>query len=91
MRRYIDGKSVHTGRNQEEVAQLVNVIKKADPDVLGICEIGTVEDLKQLQRALMKAGVQLPYYFHTGGSDSLRKQAFLSKFKEHIVCLEQRE
>jgi len=62
----------------EEVAALVDIIIKQKPQILGICEIGTKEDLADLQSRLKAAGLDLPHSHHTGGMDLTRRLGLLS-------------
>ena len=58
----------------------MRLVVKSRPDVFGICEIGTPEDLADLQRRLKEAGLDLPHSEHTGGADDTRHLALLSRF-----------
>jgi endonuclease/exonuclease/phosphatase family metal-dependent hydrolase len=49
------------------------------PDILGVCEIGTAEDLADLQQRLQQAGVDLPYTEMAHGGDETRRLALLSR------------
>lgn len=80
MSRYVNGERRVTTKPEEEIAALVSVIVAANPDMLGICEIGSIDDLKDLQSRLLKAGLDFPHHYHTGGGDPTRRQALLSKF-----------
>ncbi|MDG2399048.1 MAG: hypothetical protein P8M04_00615 [Akkermansiaceae bacterium] len=81
MTRYIKGgDKVSSPKDPEEVAALVKIIVGENPDILGICEIGTEADLKDLQTRLKTAGLDLPHYVHTGGIDSTRRLGILSAF-----------
>ena len=64
----------------EEIEALVNVIAQANPDVLGICEIGNREDLALLRKHLSKAGLQYDHIEHVKAADSVRHLALLSKY-----------
>jgi len=65
-------------KDPAEIAALVKIIVSEKPDILGICEIGTPEDLADLQGRLTKAGLDLPHSLHTGGADQTRHLALLS-------------
>ena len=80
MWRYKDGKRQLLGKPADEITQLVSAIKETSPDILGLCEIGNLDDLKKLQSELAESGINLPHYYHTGGSDEVRQLAILSKF-----------
>ncbi len=80
MSRYVNGERRVTTKPEDEIGALVNVIVAAKPDVLGICEIGSIDDLKDLQSRLRTAGLDLPHHYHTGGDDPTRRLALLSTF-----------
>ena len=67
-----------TSKDPREIKALVEIIVDEKPDILGICEIGTPEDLKDLQTRLKDAGLDLPHTVHAGGSDTTRRLAILS-------------
>lgn len=50
------------------------------PDIVGLCEIGTREDLADLQRRLASRGLSLPHAEWVGGADGDRHLALLSRF-----------
>lgn len=64
----------------EEKEAVVKVIAAQQPDILGVCEIGTEDDLTDLKSRLASAGLDFPHSFHTGGADDVRHLAILSKF-----------
>ena len=80
MRRYINGEAIYTSKPEEEISALIQIIQRAAPDVLGVCEIGTRADLKDLQTRLKKAGLDLPYSHRVHGSDETRALAILSRY-----------
>lgn len=49
------------------------------PDIVGLCEIGTREDLTDLQRRLAARGLALPHAEWVGGADADRHLALLSR------------
>ncbi|MEI6605777.1 MAG: endonuclease/exonuclease/phosphatase family protein [Verrucomicrobiota bacterium] len=63
-----------------EKQALVQLLIRQAPDVLGVCEIGSREDLAELQAALLAGGVALPHAYYTGGGDPVRHLALLSRF-----------
>lgn len=65
-------------KDPAEIEALIKIIVSEKPDILGICEIGTREDLADLQARLKKAGLDLPHTIHAGGFDSVRHLAILS-------------
>lgn len=62
-----------------ERAQVVKTLAAIHPDILGICEIGTADDLAELQQRLQAAGVDLPYTELAHGGDPARRLALLSR------------
>ncbi len=65
---------------EEEKSAVVALIARQNPDVLGLCEIGSLADLEELQNRLKNAGVDLPHSEHTGGRDKTRRLALLSRY-----------
>ncbi|MFT6862900.1 MAG: endonuclease/exonuclease/phosphatase family metal-dependent hydrolase [Akkermansiaceae bacterium] len=81
MTRYLKGGGKQlTSKDPKEIAALVDIIVKEKPDILGICEIGTADDLKDLQSRLKVAGLDLTHALHTGGADTTRHLGILSAF-----------
>lgn len=80
MERYEDRKPV--GQNPKpnpEKQQVIRILSQAKPDILGLCEIGTPQDLVEIQRLLKESGVPLPHLHHSTGSDSVRSLGLLSR------------
>lgn len=65
---------------EKEITALIGLISSQKPDILGVSEIGKEADLLDLQERLKKAGIDLPYYEHTGGRDYTRHLGFLSRY-----------
>lgn len=80
MPRLMDGESRMLPKPEHEIQALIKNIVKAAPDVIGMCEIGTQADLDDLQKRLVKAGINLPYHHLAGGSDPYRRLAILSRY-----------
>ena len=80
MRRYNDGKSSYIEKPESEIEPLLNVIAEGTPDILGICEIGSLKDLTDFQKRLAIKGIHLPHTHHVQGSDKVRSLAILSKY-----------
>ena len=74
-----DGK-ISRSKPEQEIAALTEVIATAKPDILGICEIGTIEDLDDLKNRLKAQGINLPHSHLTRGADQTRSLAILSRF-----------
>ncbi|MEM6909950.1 MAG: endonuclease/exonuclease/phosphatase family protein [Verrucomicrobiota bacterium] len=65
---------------EQEIQPLIQLLSEIKPQILSISEIGTAEDLKDLQTRLAEAGVELPHsHFHTS-ADRYRRLAILSEF-----------
>ncbi|MFM2199421.1 MAG: hypothetical protein RLZZ505_2853 [Verrucomicrobiota bacterium] len=67
-------------KKAESKAAIIKLLSSGKPDVIGLCEIGSVNDVKEIQAMLKEAGVDLPYLHHTGGEDRVRHLAILSRF-----------
>ncbi len=81
MDRRVDGKYVKDAPKPEaEIEALVRLIVANKPDILGLCEIGTKQDLKDLQTRLKTAGLDLNYGEWVQASDPYRHLALLSRF-----------
>ena len=68
-----------TPKPEAERSQVVKTLAAIHPDILGICEIGTADDLAELQQRLQAAGVDLPYTELAHGSHPARRLALLSR------------
>lgn len=62
---------------KQAVAALIAAEK---PDIVGVSEIGTEEDVKDLQAKLEQAGYPLEHFHLNQGSDPTRRLVLLSKF-----------
>lgn len=80
MSRYVDGKRTRSGKPEDERNAIINTILVDEPDILGICEIGSAEDLEQFAAQLKEAGLDYPHIEHAHGADSHRTLALLSKY-----------
>ncbi|MCF7790000.1 MAG: endonuclease/exonuclease/phosphatase family protein [Prosthecobacter sp.] len=68
-----------TAKPESERARVVKTLAAIHPDILGVCEIGTADDLAELQQRLQAAGVDLPYTELAHGGDPVRRLAILSR------------
>jgi len=81
MGRSVDGTYQQSAPKPEsEISAVIAQIVELQPDILGVCEIGTEEDLADLQRRLAEAGIDLPHTEYAGGDDETRHLALLSRF-----------
>lgn len=81
MDRFVNNQRV-TGvpKPDSEKTSVVALMARHRPDIVGLCEIGTREDLQEIQNALRAAGIDLPHLHHAGGSDPVRHLGLLSRF-----------
>ncbi len=79
--RYIDGKTLKGAPKPDSEKQAcVQILARHFPDVLGLCEVGTRDDLAEIQSLLKAAGLDLPHSHYSGGADPVRHLALLSRF-----------
>lgn len=69
----------YSGKPETEIEALVSLIVTQKPDILGVCEIGSKEDLFDLQDRLKARGIDLPHHEHAGGADQVRHLGLLSR------------
>jgi endonuclease/exonuclease/phosphatase family metal-dependent hydrolase len=67
-------------KTAESKAAIIKLLAGGKPDVIGLCEIGSENDVKEIQAMLKAAGVDLPHLHHTGGEDLVRHLAIISRF-----------
>jgi len=81
MDRYVDNKLVNKRpKPDQEKNAVIHILAAQSPDVIGLCEIGEVTDLAEIQESLKAAGLDLPHSHYTGGSDPVRHIGLLSRF-----------
>jgi endonuclease/exonuclease/phosphatase family metal-dependent hydrolase len=64
----------------DEKNAVIDILLSTKPDVIGLCEIGTREDLAEIQQLLKAKGLDLPASHFSGGIDQTRHLGLLSKF-----------
>ncbi len=74
------GRITTPSKSTDSIAAVVETLRKLSPDIIGLCEIGTRQDLADLQRRLRKAGLSLPHKTWVDGPDRDRHLALLSRF-----------
>ncbi len=80
MERFVDGERTEgVGKPEHEIETVVRILTEITPDILGLCEIGTEEDVRDLQGRLRQAGLDLPHTELTHGGDTARGLALLSR------------
>lgn len=81
MERSVNGKEHASVPKPERSKQaVIDLLREAQPDILGLCEIGSEQDLLDLQTRLHAAGIDLPHRHYSGGADPVRHLALLSRF-----------
>jgi len=72
---------------EHEVKALIANIVRANPDIMGVCEIGNQKDLDHLLNRLKKSGLDYKHSYLSAGPDPYRRQALLSHYpiKRHHV------
>jgi endonuclease/exonuclease/phosphatase family metal-dependent hydrolase len=65
---------------EHEIKALVDNIVRANPDIMGVCEIGNQKDLDHLLARLKKAGLNYQHSYLSAGPDPYRRQALLSRY-----------
>jgi endonuclease/exonuclease/phosphatase family metal-dependent hydrolase len=81
MDRFEKGKTLKgSPKPDSEKLAVVRILARHQPDVLGLCEIGTAADLEEIREALKAAGLDLPNSHYVGGSDPTRHLGLLSRF-----------
>lgn len=80
MDRQVDGRTVKGAPKPLKERQAISrLLAEARPDLLGISEIGTSDDVRDLQRLLEKAGHPMPHFHLNHGVDPTRGLALLSR------------
>lgn len=81
MDRFGDSKVEKSAPKPEaEKAAVIRILTSLAPDVLGLSEIGTQQDLEEIQQRLKEAGIDLPHLEIAEGEDRSRRLGLLSRF-----------
>jgi len=81
MDRRVDGRmQPEKPKPEAEIEALLAMLAGCQPDILGVSEIGSEEDTRDLRHRLAGIGIDLPHLVHVDGSDPVRNLALLSKF-----------
>ena len=80
MPRWQKGERIISSKPKQERDAIIDIVVKNQPDVLGICEIGTPEDLTEFATLLKSQGLDYPYLEHVFGADQHRALALLSRY-----------
>ena len=68
------------GKPQAEIEAVVEIIREINPDVLGVCEMGSRAMLQDLRERLAKVGLEYPEVEFVEAYDRDRHLALLSRF-----------
>jgi endonuclease/exonuclease/phosphatase family metal-dependent hydrolase len=80
MERFVGGqRTENVGKPEKEIAAVLKYILEIKPDILGLCEIGPEDQLKDLQARLKAAGLDLPHFETAHGGDTTRHLGLLSR------------
>jgi endonuclease/exonuclease/phosphatase family metal-dependent hydrolase len=74
-------------KSPESKEAIIALLADGKPDVIGLSEIGSKNDVVEICGLLREAGTDLPHIHHTGGADAVRHLAILSRFP--IISVEQ--
>ncbi len=72
--------STSTGKPENEIAAVMRFLDEIKPDMLGVCEIGSEDDMLDLKVRLKARGIDLPYHELSHGGDPVRGLGFFSKY-----------
>jgi endonuclease/exonuclease/phosphatase family metal-dependent hydrolase len=65
---------------EAEKEAVLAIISAIHPDILGVCEVGTEDDVHDLQKRLRSRGLDYPHVERAQGGDQTRSLALLSRF-----------
>ena len=81
MDRRVDGRMVENApKPEKEIAAVLAMISKGKPDIVGLVEIGTMDEVRDLQRRLQERGLDLPHAAINEAFDDDRRIALISRF-----------
>jgi len=67
-------------KSDEAKKAIITILSECDPDIVGLCEIGSEADISEIRNMLKEAGTDLPYSHYIGGVDTVRHLGILSRF-----------
>jgi endonuclease/exonuclease/phosphatase family metal-dependent hydrolase len=67
-------------KSPESKSAIIDILASSSADIIGLSEIGSEADVLEVRNRLKKAGHDLPYFHHTGGTDPIRHLGILSRF-----------
>lgn len=83
LRNYLDEKQVEEGRvkpkTEEEKDTLIKVIRDINPDILGVCEMGSQQAFEDFKSRLQNAGLGYKHFEWMEAADTERHLALVSR------------
>ena len=79
MERRVGGKSVLAPKPEKEIQALIQIIKEINPDILGVCEMGSPDDFEDFKQRLSQAGLGYTHFEYVAGPDQERHLALASR------------
>jgi endonuclease/exonuclease/phosphatase family metal-dependent hydrolase len=73
-------KSVTRAKPEKQIEALIRVIKEIHPDILGVCEMGSIERFTDFKKRLTAAGLAYADSEYVAGPDEDRHLALVSRF-----------
>ena len=67
-------------KSEKEIAVLIRIIRDINPDVLGVCEMGSPQRFEDFKKRLAAAGLQYTDSEYLAGPDQDRHLALVSRF-----------
>ncbi len=67
-------------KSDEAKDAVIRMLAVGEPDIIGLSEIGSEDDVREIQEDLKQAGIDLPHFFYTGGADKVRHLALISRY-----------
>jgi endonuclease/exonuclease/phosphatase family metal-dependent hydrolase len=80
MNRREGGEAVLSHKLEREKATLIRIIKEINPDILGVAEMGPLDQFDEFQQRLKDSGLEFPFTEYVPGADQERHLALLSRF-----------
>ena len=77
--RITNGRRVKAAKPESEKAEVIATLKRINPDILGLAEIGGMPNLKEFRRLLKKEGLDYPYYAISENNADYPQCAILSR------------
>lgn len=79
-RRDETGRRTSAAKPPKEIEALIQIIKEINPDILGVCEMGSKQDFEDFKRRLKDVGLGYTDFEYVEGADPERHLALASRF-----------